>query len=215
MLPGMPPVSQRYRDSRRRQVVDASRRCFADSGFEGTSMQEICTQARLSPGAIYGYFASKDDLVAAVIDEVLSDITTDIDVVEHNNPPVLYEALHHMFRVLDRPENGFELARLAVQVWAEAAHNPALKTRLAAHYRELHTRLTALVERCQRSGTLDASLPPGDLAQVLTALGPAFLSQRALLGDAVTVETFTSGLRALLTPPRTQPVPTGPPTQED
>jgi hypothetical protein len=38
-----------------------------------------------------------------------------------------------------------------------------------------------------------------DLAQVLTALAPAFLSQRALLDD-VTVDTFTRGLRGLIAP---------------
>ncbi|MGH3601386.1 MAG: TetR family transcriptional regulator C-terminal domain-containing protein, partial [Pseudonocardiaceae bacterium] len=90
-----------------------------------------------------------------------------------------------------------ELARLAVQVWAQAAGNPALKTRLAAHYRELHTRFTTLVQHCQRAGTLDPDPAPDDLAQVLTALGPAFLSQRALLGEAITTEAFTNGLRSL------------------
>lgn len=47
----------------------------------------------------------------------------------------------------------------------------------------------------------DATLPPdinaSHLAQVLTALGPALLLQRALLDD-VTADTFTRGLRGLL-----------------
>ncbi|MGH3845816.1 MAG: TetR/AcrR family transcriptional regulator [Pseudonocardiaceae bacterium] len=195
----MPPVSQRYRDARRRQVVDAARRCFARKGFEASSMQEICTQAGLSAGAIYGYFPSKDHLIAAIVDEVLAEITTGLETLEHHDPPVLHKAVAHLFAVLDRPEHGGELARLAVQVWAEAAGNPALRNRLAAHYRDLQTRFTLLVQHCQRAGTLDPDLAPGDLAQVLTALGPAFLSQRALLDDAVTAEAFTNGLRALTT----------------
>ncbi|MGH3851937.1 MAG: TetR family transcriptional regulator C-terminal domain-containing protein [Pseudonocardiaceae bacterium] len=77
------------------------------------------------------------------------------------------------------------------------ARNPVLKSRLAAEHRELHARFTTLVRRCQRAGTLDPDLAAEDLAQVLTALGSAFLAQRALLGNAVTAEAFTNGLRAL------------------
>lgn len=197
MLVGVPPVSQRYRDARRRQVIDAARACFACKGFDATSMQEICAQARLSAGAVYGYFPSKDDLIAAIVDEVLTEITAGLDALEHRDPPALHEAVAHMFAVLDRPENGSELARLATQVWAEAAGNPTLKTRLAAHYRKLHTRFTALIQHCQDAGTLHPDPAPGDLAQVLTALGPAFLAQRALLDNTVTAEAFTNGLRAL------------------
>lgn len=165
-------------------------------------MQEVCARAGLSTGAVYGYFPSKNDLVAAIVDEVLAEITAGIDALEHRDPPVLHDAITHMFAVLDRPEHSSELGRLAVQVWAETARNPALKTRLAAHYRELRNRFTALVQHCQRAGTLDPDLAPGDLAQVLTALGPAFLSQRALLDNAVTAEAFTNGLRALARPHR-------------
>ncbi|MGH3830464.1 MAG: TetR/AcrR family transcriptional regulator [Pseudonocardiaceae bacterium] len=194
----MPPVSQRYRDARRRQVLDAARACFARKGFVATSMQEICAKARLSAGAVYGYFPSKDDLVAAIVDGVLTEITVGLDTLERRDPPALHEAIAHVFAVLDQPEHSSELARLAVQVWAEAARNLALKTRLAANHRELHARFTTLVRRCQRAGTLDPDLAADDLAQVLAALGPAFLAQRALLGNAVTAEVFTNGLRALV-----------------
>lgn len=53
-------------DSRRAQVLDAARICFARSGFRGASMQEICAEARMSPGALYRYFPSKEAIIEAI-----------------------------------------------------------------------------------------------------------------------------------------------------
>lgn len=202
----MPPVSQRYRDSRRRQILDAARRCFAHAGFPGTSMRDIFVESGLSAGAVYGHFASKDDLVGAIIDEVLSEVAAALDVLTDTEPPPPpHEVLGQVFHILDRPPHGSELARLAVQVWAQAGRSPELSARLSGYYRQMRDRFTTLVQRYQREGTLDRDVSAHHLAQVLTALGPAFLSQRALLED-VSADTFTRGLCGLLTgrlePPR-------------
>jgi AcrR family transcriptional regulator len=194
----MPPVSQRYRDARRRQITGAARRCFARAGFHGTSMQDVFVESGLSAGAVYGYFDSKDALVSTIIDEVLAEITGALDaIIDSASPPPPGNVLGQMFQALDGAPHGTEIARLAVQVWAEAGQRPELSVRLAAHYRQLRERFTTLVQRYQRDGTLDPSSDPHHLAQVLTALGPAFLSQRALL-DEVNAETFTRGLCGLL-----------------
>lgn len=194
----MPPVSQRYRDARRRQITDAARRCFARAGFHGTSMQDVFVESGLSAGAVYGHFDGKNDLVGAIIDEVLSEITAALDTLTATEPPPpLCEVLGRVFQVLDRPPHGRELARLAVQVWAEAGRSPELNARLSGYYRQMSERFTTLVQRYQRDDTLAPDVDAHHLAQVLTALCPAFLSQRALLDD-VSADTFTRGLCGLL-----------------
>lgn len=190
----MPPVSQRYRDARRRHIIDSARRCYARSGFHATSMQDVFTESGLSAGAVYGYFASKDDLIGGIIEEVLDEIDVALqNLTDATGPSSLDDALAAVFQALDHPE----LARLAVQVWAEAGHNPQLNARLTDYYRRMRVRFTALVQHHQRDGTLTPDGNASHLAQVLTALGPAFLLQRALLHD-VNADTFTSGLRGLL-----------------
>lgn len=197
----MPPVSQRYRDARRRQIIDAARRCFAHAGFQGTSMQDIFVESGLSAGAVYGHFAGKDQLVSAIIEEVLSEIAAALDTLTDTEPPPPpHEILAHVLQVLDRPSHGRELARLAVQVWAEAGRNPELGARLSGYYRQMGGRFTTLVHRYQRDGALTREVSAHHLGQVLAALGPAFLSQRALLDD-ISADTFTRGLRGLLTGP--------------
>jgi TetR/AcrR family transcriptional regulator, transcriptional repressor of aconitase len=65
----VPKVSEEHLDARRRQIVDAAIVCFARDGFHRATMQDICREARLSPGAIYRYFSGKDEIVEAIADE--------------------------------------------------------------------------------------------------------------------------------------------------
>ena len=57
--------AQRQSD-RRLEILDAAQLCFARSGFHGASMQEICAEARMSPGNLYRYFPSKEALIAGI-----------------------------------------------------------------------------------------------------------------------------------------------------
>src|SRR5215218_9949850 len=61
----MPKVTEEYTLARRQQIIDAAYRCFARKGFHQTTMREIYAEAGLSPGAIYHYFASKEDIIEA------------------------------------------------------------------------------------------------------------------------------------------------------
>ena len=77
----MPKVTAAYREARRDEIIDAALRAFAAKGFQGTSMADVIAEAGLSAGAIYGHFAGKKELFAAVAGRVLdsrSNETADI-----------------------------------------------------------------------------------------------------------------------------------------
>ena len=65
----MPKVTDAHLEARRQQILDAASACFARQGFHQTTMQDICRKAELSPGAVYRYFASKEDIIAASCQE--------------------------------------------------------------------------------------------------------------------------------------------------
>ena len=67
----MPRVSQQYRDARRREILEAAGRCFAENGFHSTSMQDFFEASGLSAGLVYRYFRSKDELITALAGEAL------------------------------------------------------------------------------------------------------------------------------------------------
>jgi AcrR family transcriptional regulator len=58
----MARVSQAHLAARRQSILDAAARVFSQKGVAAATMAEIAQEAGISPGAIYRYFASKDDL---------------------------------------------------------------------------------------------------------------------------------------------------------
>jgi len=71
----MPKVSQSYLDNRRTQILDAAILRFGRQGFHRTTMQDIVAQSRLSPGAIYNYFKSKEAIIASIAEDRLDKAT--------------------------------------------------------------------------------------------------------------------------------------------
>lgn len=46
----------------RRRILDSALEVFGAEGYDGASMNAICTRAGISKGIIYHYFAGKEDL---------------------------------------------------------------------------------------------------------------------------------------------------------
>jgi AcrR family transcriptional regulator len=55
--------------SKRRQILDGARKVFMDLGFDGASMGEIARSAGVSKGTLYVYFADKNRLFEAIVEE--------------------------------------------------------------------------------------------------------------------------------------------------
>jgi AcrR family transcriptional regulator len=55
--------------SKRRQILDGARTVFMDLGFDGASMNEIARAAGVSKGTLYVYFADKNRLFEAIVQE--------------------------------------------------------------------------------------------------------------------------------------------------
>src|SRR3954471_17515957 len=56
---------------RRELLLDAARSAFFELGMDKTSVREIAQRAGYTPGAIYSYFASKEEVYGALLGESL------------------------------------------------------------------------------------------------------------------------------------------------
>lgn len=162
----MPKVAQAHLDARRQQILDAARARFASHGFARTSIADIVTESGLSNGAIYRYFASKDEIVVAVCEQAGEAFPAALTV------EAVSAFLEHV-RALAR-EKGH--ARLVAQIYAEAALSPPLAAIVG---RQLSAMRAAV-----------ASLVPGDQAARADEISEAFVAvcvgyseQLAVRGD--------------------------------
>lgn len=188
----MPRLTQRTRDARRAQILDAARRCFARTGFHATSMQDVFAEAGLSAGAVYSHFSGKDEIVAAIADDVIDRITATADALT-GTPEPLADVLGRVFTALQAAD----IAPIAITVWGEAIHDPAYGGLLARRYRRMRDGFVPLVSAHQRRGTIDPDVAAEDVATLLTGMAQGFVCQLAFGADVDAI-AYARGLSALV-----------------
>ncbi|MEJ8633571.1 MULTISPECIES: TetR/AcrR family transcriptional regulator [Streptomyces] len=198
----MARVSQEHLDARRRQILDGAARCFARNGFHASSMQDVLREADLSAGAVYRYFRSKEELIAAIANEAFAGIRGAFEDAARTTPPptpdvLLGRVLRRMLQEQVPGEDPQAFARLVVQVWTETLRDEQLATTLGEGYGGMRLAWAKLVDAYRANGLMAADVPADHVARTLIATAQGFIAQQALFGN-VDVEVIEDGLRGLM-----------------
>ena len=196
----MPKVNEEYSQARRQQIIDAAYRCFARRGFQKTTMREIYQEAGLSAGAVYHYFESKHEIIAASFDFDYQRSAAMFEAVSESDDALsaLRDLLRFLFAGL-RGAAALGAPRVNVQGWSEALVNPQLRSTLE-RVLELYRDVTVeTVRRAQVNGQLDRALDPAAVTNVLISLYYGLELQLAL-DPNMDVDGYADAAMAILTP---------------
>ncbi|MFQ5865723.1 MAG: TetR/AcrR family transcriptional regulator [bacterium] len=67
------PRKEREKLYKRREILLAALKVFAEKGYEHANIEEIAETAEFSKGALYNYFAHKEEMFIALLDEGFAD----------------------------------------------------------------------------------------------------------------------------------------------
>jgi AcrR family transcriptional regulator len=194
----MPKVKEEHSAARRVQIIEAAYRCFARKGFHVTTMRDIYEEAKLSPGAIYHYFPSKDAIIQAsfAFDQERGQAILDTAIASDDPLNALIELCAFFFRGLaSAAEIG--AGRVNVQGWGEALINPHLHATIQGVMGQYRVALSAIVVRAQAHGQLDATLDPDAFGHLLLSLYYGLELQKAL-DPTIEVASYSETVGAFL-----------------
>ncbi len=193
----MPQVKEAYREARRKQIIDAAYRCFAEKGFQKATMRDICKEANLSVGAVYNYFRSKDDIIAASGEEDQKRITTMISLAAAAD---VEDPLRNLIRVFMPYANQPQMARDAVvgfDLCSQSSRDPEIAKDFRHRLDGALEELVVPVKRQQERGVLDAKLDPYAVATVLVALYQGFRYLRVFYPE-IDMDSFCTVCQAMV-----------------
>ncbi|MCF6439760.1 TetR/AcrR family transcriptional regulator [Pseudoalteromonas luteoviolacea] len=75
-------------EKKRLQIIHAAEHLFAEHGAQQTSMDLVAQTAEVSKRTVYNHFDSKEALLYAVIENMLSQVTQDQELVYTNDKPM-------------------------------------------------------------------------------------------------------------------------------
>jgi TetR/AcrR family acrAB operon transcriptional repressor len=113
---------------RRAEILDAAMRCFADAGYERTTVDDIAARARLSKGAIYWHFeGGKRAMFLALLHERLTR-SRDLVVQAAEGGARARDSLERMLDASRQIlQQELPLAKLTIEYMAHAGRDPELR----------------------------------------------------------------------------------------
>lgn len=69
MAPKSPSQFEEIRERSKEKILQTALKCFAEHGYDATSIARISREAGVSKGLMYNYFHSKEDLLYAVLNQ--------------------------------------------------------------------------------------------------------------------------------------------------
>src|SRR3989442_10627140 len=120
----MPRVVPEYKEEAKSRIVSAANHVFAEKGYRQATMDDVAKKIGVSKGALYLYFASKEELFEAICRTeplALRDILYS-SFSESKNP--LESASEFFEKMVNRYGSNPELR---FEIFSEASHNPVLR----------------------------------------------------------------------------------------
>lgn len=209
----MPKLKPDIQRARREHILDAAERCFARAGFHRTTMQDICKEAEVSPGALYVYFDSKEALIAGLCERDRAEFAESF--AQLGAAPNFFEALEQLGNKYFAEEPPHKRL-MCIEIGLESTRNP----RVGEIYRSVDTFVNesfqALFQRLKDEGRIAPVLEIPALVQVFATIGDGLFWRRAVdpAFDPKTALPIVLGvLGSLMRPvqePESAPHPAGP-----
>jgi len=173
-MPKLKPATQR---ARREHILDAAEVCFARAGFHRTTMQDICKEALISPGALYIYFSSKEDLIAGLAErdrsdfaERFADLSASTDLMQS-----LSELGNHYF-----DEEPAHKRTMCLEIGLESTRNPKVGEIYRSVDRYVHGSFEKLFAALQAEGRIAPDVDIPTLTKLFSVIGDGMFMRRAL-----------------------------------
>ena len=69
-MPAVRRTEEERREATIRKLLDAATEALIEVGYAGASVQEVCARAEVSSGGLFRHFASREELMVAVAEDV-------------------------------------------------------------------------------------------------------------------------------------------------
>jgi len=163
----MPRVVPEYKEEAKTRILTAANQVFGEKGYRQATMDDVAKKLGVSKGALYLYFASKEELFEAICrTEPLAFKEILYSSFSENTNPI--ESAGEFFdKMLKRYGSN---SGLSFEIFSEASHNPRLRRVLKKTQDEYAATLMSYLDEGRKRGFLSENLDLRFLTYALIGL---------------------------------------------
>lgn len=184
------PLTDRGRRTRD-SLIGAARGVFEERGYDATRMSDIAQAAGVSHGTVYTWFATKDAVLGAVVDSIVSDLYQSLRTPEGTDAITRIDLANRAY--LDAYRANARLLSVVEQAATSREEFQAVLAGLrATHVR----RVAATIERMQTEGEarrdLDANVTAAALCSMVEGFARHWFGRGESYDEDIAVSTLTA-----------------------
>lgn len=154
----MPAKPTQKHESKKAEILRICVETFVEKGFHRTSMRDLCSALSMSPGGLYRYFASKEEIIEEMIrrDQTLLE-NAFLEIPTHSSFESILRRLHALGKQIFGDKKSLTFYN---QLYAEASVNPVVANVLKRQSDSFTDRLELAVRRAQQAGEIIGTYDP-------------------------------------------------------
>ena len=158
------------------RILEAGARAFAEEGYDGAGVAEICRRAGVSKGAFYHHFSSKQDLFLELLQRWLGGLDDEVGELHSGREPVPKELLAMTEQIRRVFNAAGDQLPIFLEFWAQAAHDPTVWEATIEPYRRYRAFFARMIGAGIAEGTL-RPVNPDTAARVIVSLAVGMVVQ--------------------------------------
>jgi AcrR family transcriptional regulator len=185
------------RDATRERLFAAAAEVFEQQGIGGASIEAIAAAAGFTRGAVYSNFASKDDLIIAMLeDHVDRSVRHHLDLLERHRDPVDFvAALRESDRGRQDPLGRSPLLHMELILYV--ARSEQRRPELAKRLRARRALVADIIAATNRAAGRGQAVDPAWAGPMLLALEDGFRLHRLIDPDTTPADSFVRAVSEL------------------
>jgi len=163
-----PKVSEQHRIDRRHELLDSALRCFSERGYEATKVDDIVRFAGVSKGMLYTYFASKEDIFVALVNQRSSQFVDNMTKRFQTMASAKEKLGYLLVQYRDHPLKTEDRKWISVylEFWLSASRDEQRHAFMQGRFQSFLEMFADIVTEGKASGEFDLDVNP-DLASKL------------------------------------------------
>jgi AcrR family transcriptional regulator len=181
----MPKVSAKYKEEKRNHILESALKCFGEKGYQATIIDDIVKDSNISKGAIYNYFASKEEIYLQLLH---AGTETFFDDAEKENAKLSgakakLENLFLKFKKQELTEKNQQSMRVYIEFWLYSSRQEDLRAILEERYNRFINYIADILVEGQNSGEIKKDIDPENASRIFWAMRDGNVLHYSFLGE--------------------------------
>ncbi|MGG3470627.1 TetR/AcrR family transcriptional regulator [Neobacillus pocheonensis] len=169
----MPPVvSDKYKQEKKAAILKSAFECFAEKGFQVATIDDIVAHSKISKGAIYNYFSSKDDIYLELMNqhtnENISNLKVELEKLSCTKDKLDY--IFQLYSQLNEQPQFANSTRVHIEFWLYSTRKEDLRDLMLDRYEMYKTLFNTILVEGIKKGEISSSVHTDEIAQIFWGL---------------------------------------------